>query len=845
MVERNELIRLVTNAQAGDKVAVAALYDNFHEDTYFFIKSMVIDPDLSADLTQDTFVEVLNKIGTLQEPAAFVSWIRQIAYHKSVNHFKKAKAITVEEDEDGYSVFDTLEEDRTEFIPDAALDQEDFKATILKMLLELPETQRSALVLHYYEEYPVKQIAQIQGVSEGTVKSRLNYGRNALKQAVENYEKKNGIKLHCVGIIPLLLWLFGQGVLVRNTGVTTVSGAATASAAAAGAKAGSFIKLMAVIGLSAAVVTGAIFATVKLRSPRDEANTPETTEETEGNDPDASEDETTTPSPNGSYDAPSVYIGYAEIPVYTKDGYVYCYTENGPVQLTQQEYSVDENTYFPYTNFVKATEDKHYVYYPDNVRTGVDGIFGSVIYDLYFRDLQALDAPPVKVISDATEFTEYQISTDGLRIVYKDYSIGGFTVCHLTTAGITQTYSIASGFDLGSQPYHWTNDLSYFLYVKPLDLNDIGSSSQLYLWHNGETKHIGEISSTPMLCYDDTGNFDAFYYTDLSNNLYYYDIVTGQLEFRMENVAHIVDIPTKDIFYFMKANPYLYDITDQEYYQSYVDFDTGETQLQINLINMDHEAFVIPTMTDYFYYDNGEVTCIAANAFSYKTVGDMTIIGEYHPELIEKVKFSEYGADGVAEEVLRRIADTFRWCVYLETDTLVLPGSVRTAVQYDLMLNGILFYQEDGTTFQIPIENGKFGQMQEYQLTESEGYFETGYTDEGICIHFQTDPQNNTAELYVGGQLIAQVPGCPSIYDQGFLCYTDFDSSTGLGTLAIVYANSQTVIAENAYIADFLFADDTLYYLQSEQPGSYIGDLYMYRDGISTLLDTNVQLNSF
>ena len=60
----------------------------------------------------------------------------------------------------------------------------------------------------YFDEISVKEIAEIQGVAEGTVKSRLNYGRKSIKKSVEAYEKQHGIKLHCKGVIPLLLWLF-------------------------------------------------------------------------------------------------------------------------------------------------------------------------------------------------------------------------------------------------------------------------------------------------------------------------------------------------------------------------------------------------------------------------------------------------------------------------------------------------------------------------------------------------------------------------------------------------------------------------------------------------------------
>lgn len=209
-MEREKLISLVQALQKGDAQAGGQLYDAFYQDIFFFIRKTVNDPELAADLTQDTFVEILQTIGKLQEPAAFVTWSRQIAYHKCTAHFKKRRELLADEDEDGYSVFDTIAEDREEFIPHEALDKEELKKAVQDMINSLPPEQRSAILLRYFEERSVSQIAQIQGVSEGTVKSRLNYGRKSIAAAVEHYEKKNGVKLRCSGVVPLLLWLLYQ-----------------------------------------------------------------------------------------------------------------------------------------------------------------------------------------------------------------------------------------------------------------------------------------------------------------------------------------------------------------------------------------------------------------------------------------------------------------------------------------------------------------------------------------------------------------------------------------------------------------------------------------------------------
>ena len=256
MVEREKLITMVRGLQNGDPEAATQLYETFQSDIYYFIlKTVNNDRELAEDLTQDTFIEILETIDKLQEPAAFVTWSKQIAYHKCTAYFRKRKELLVDENEDGYSVFDTVEEDREEFIPDAALDHEDLKQTIIQMINDLPEEQKSAILLRYFNEISVKEIADIQGVTEGTVKSRLNYGRKAIKQSVEEYEKKNGIKLHCAGVLPLLLWLFKMYRVEMGLSITSTTAAQTFFAGEVA------IKTAAAVGVSASTSASAAAAT--------------------------------------------------------------------------------------------------------------------------------------------------------------------------------------------------------------------------------------------------------------------------------------------------------------------------------------------------------------------------------------------------------------------------------------------------------------------------------------------------------------------------------------------------------------------------------------------------------
>ena len=292
-METSKLVQLVEAVQQAKPAAATNLYNTFQKDLYFHIYKTVDDASLAEDLLQETFMEIFLKIKDLKEPAAFVTWSRQIAYSKGTAYFRKTHEILVDEDEDGHSIFDTLEEDREEFIPGEALDKEDLKQAIQQIISQLPGEQRSAILLHYFDELSIKDIAEIQGVTEGTVKSRLNYGRKAIKQGVETYEKKNGIKLHCLGVVPLLLWLLKAQASASSAastaataanvvaGIETVSdvasgiGAATDVAAPAVKKgikaAGKFVTRKVAAGaIAAAVAVGGVATAVVLSQPEPE-----------------------------------------------------------------------------------------------------------------------------------------------------------------------------------------------------------------------------------------------------------------------------------------------------------------------------------------------------------------------------------------------------------------------------------------------------------------------------------------------------------------------------------------------------------------------------------------------
>ena len=250
-MNREELISLVTRAQSGDSQALDALFTAFYNDVYYFALKTVKDSDTACDITQETFLEIIRTIGNLKEPAAFVTWIKQITYHQCTRYFSKKRDELVEADEDGNTIFDTLADESEGSIPSEVLEKEEFRQTILAMIDQLTEEQRSAVMMYYFDELTVGQIAQIQGVSEGTVKSRLNYARKAVRKSVEDYEKKTGIKLHSFAFLPLFLLFFGKEFMPEAKAAQIHTTVTTAANTAMGGTAG-----------GAAVATGGILTKI-------------------------------------------------------------------------------------------------------------------------------------------------------------------------------------------------------------------------------------------------------------------------------------------------------------------------------------------------------------------------------------------------------------------------------------------------------------------------------------------------------------------------------------------------------------------------------------------------------
>ena len=195
-MERNERIAdLVRQVMEGDASAFEELYRSTYKGVFFHAKKVLNNEQDVEDAVSETYVRVFENLSKLQDPALFQPWVNRIATNISLNMVRDDRYRDASSFDDEDFFYEPVAADAD--TPNMVLDRKGTEEIIGGMIDALPEVQRTTVILYYYDEMSVAAIAKAMGCSEGTVKSRLNYARKNLEQAVLA-EEKRGVKLYSV-----------------------------------------------------------------------------------------------------------------------------------------------------------------------------------------------------------------------------------------------------------------------------------------------------------------------------------------------------------------------------------------------------------------------------------------------------------------------------------------------------------------------------------------------------------------------------------------------------------------------------------------------------------------------
>ncbi len=167
---------IVLEAQNGSGEAFERLYRKHGRRVYALCLRMVSDPDRAEELTQDVFVRAWNSLGSFQHRSAFGTWLHRLGVNVVLSDMRSHKRRSSRELTSG-----DLHEYEREVVgamPDTSMDLD-------AAISQLPAVANHVLFLHDVEGYRYREIAELTGVAEGTVKSQLSRARRLVREALQ------------------------------------------------------------------------------------------------------------------------------------------------------------------------------------------------------------------------------------------------------------------------------------------------------------------------------------------------------------------------------------------------------------------------------------------------------------------------------------------------------------------------------------------------------------------------------------------------------------------------------------------------------------------------------------
>lgn len=309
-VDKQRIAELVGKIQSGDDSAFDELYKLTSDRAYFVALEFTKNSQDAEDILQESYIKALSKIKELDKPESFSSWLNQIVANKSKDFLKKKKPMLFNSDEEETDATELLPDEDTNFSPEGNLDQTELQKAVMEVLDELSEEKRACVLMMYFEELSVGEIAETLEIPEGTVKTRLFSARKDLK---DKFAKRGITSAYSIAPIGIVIWSLRRmsdavsktfvtggasakvlaGITAAGSGVAaataaTVAGTAASAAGTGAAATGTGIaaKIAAltvaqkiVAGVSAvAVVAGSAAGVATVANTKKEAETTTTTE---------------------------------------------------------------------------------------------------------------------------------------------------------------------------------------------------------------------------------------------------------------------------------------------------------------------------------------------------------------------------------------------------------------------------------------------------------------------------------------------------------------------------------------------------------------------------------------
>ena len=178
-----EDLDLVAETVAGNQVSFQLLVERYQDRMFGLVRHYTKRAVEIEDIVQDTFLKAYSRLASFQQHSSFYTWLCRIAINTALDSLKRhgRNPVQAVEDPELVGIPDRSRHGKVS-APDARLEQEEIEAITQEVLSELPEIFRTVLILREFEDMSYQEMADLLGISIGTVESRLFRARARFRE---------------------------------------------------------------------------------------------------------------------------------------------------------------------------------------------------------------------------------------------------------------------------------------------------------------------------------------------------------------------------------------------------------------------------------------------------------------------------------------------------------------------------------------------------------------------------------------------------------------------------------------------------------------------------------------
>ena len=169
---------LIGRIAGGDRLAMQVLFARHHVRVYRFVLRLVRNEATAEDLISDVFLDVWRQAGKFEGRSAVSTWMLSIAQFKALSALRRRPDEELDE-----KTAERIEDPSDD--PEVALAKKDRASVLRQCLTKLSSDHREIIDLVYYHEKSVEEVAEIVGIPEGTVKTRMFHARKKLSELLK------------------------------------------------------------------------------------------------------------------------------------------------------------------------------------------------------------------------------------------------------------------------------------------------------------------------------------------------------------------------------------------------------------------------------------------------------------------------------------------------------------------------------------------------------------------------------------------------------------------------------------------------------------------------------------